>query len=162
IEQFQNGEVEDVPGALLANLASLKSDIDAFRAIGRSFKAISWVFAYIPIVLSLVTVLLFVLSIKGLLREIVLMPERVVRGEATASQVLGVVARAIGWEVVITLCMLLILFGATMAADVAMSEMMWPTVNAFIDYIVMCGDYVLQPAPASTGLIYGCLGGVLG
>ena len=54
--------------------ASVKKDLVVFKRVASMVKSFTWVSAYLPIVLTLVTVVLFLLSVKPVMVDIVSMP----------------------------------------------------------------------------------------
>ncbi len=70
--------------AVLENAMQFKEDFDVFKSVASFFESIQSIFGYVPIVLTGLAILLFFVSIKDLIKDIVKAPERAMRGEIMA------------------------------------------------------------------------------
>ncbi|MBL8943922.1 MAG: hypothetical protein JNK45_12280, partial [Myxococcales bacterium] len=98
LAQVAAGEQDSLPMAILDNVSKINEDITIFKTIARQFEGVFAMFGYLPIVLTVVAVVLFVLSIKPVILEIVALPGRVAAGEARAGDVVKEVFRTVGRE----------------------------------------------------------------
>lgn len=150
-----------MPIALLNNAMAIKEDFKAFEAVRGWMESLSGVMGYLPPILSVVAVLLFVLGLKEVLIDIIKLPERVVKGEVTGAQTLKTVFRKLGAEMKATGMLLLILIVIMIFSSAFLSTAVEPAIEAFMAYTFTTYFYVASEAQASTGVVYGSLGGSL-
>jgi hypothetical protein len=149
------GEGEQPIVALLENGQKLVKDAMVFKNVAGMVKKMDFVFAAIPIVLLLVTMLLFVLAIRPTLTEIVKMPGNVAAGDAAAGKaaVKNAGKRVLG-EVFATLCTVGVLVVLSLLATVVLGRLLAPALDLLIQYFATGVLYLQVKAGASTTLIF--------
>jgi hypothetical protein len=150
-----DGKSDEQPAALLiANGQKVVKKASVFVRIAKMFKQVAFVFGVVPIVLLGVTMLLFVLSIKPTLVEIIKLPAAAASGELGAGS--GVVKRAlrrVGGEMLATLCTLGVLLVMTMFAGFVMGRVVEPMLDTLITCFARAIDYLQFVDDASAGKV---------
>src|SRR5688572_22432578 len=83
LDQLSGGETDEpLPALLLSNVQKFKQEFTVFSDLAAFFKQVSFVFGYLPIVLTLVTLILFCMAARPTLEQIVTLPARAAAGEA--------------------------------------------------------------------------------
>ena len=148
---------------LLENGKKLVKDADVFVSIASAFKKLDVVFALLPTVLLLVTMVLFVLAIKPTLLEIVKLPITAASsGEAGVGR--GVVARAlrrVGGELLATICTIGVLVVLTLLAGATLGRVVGPALDALISHFSLGIIYLQFVKGASSTLVFVMLFGVI-
>jgi hypothetical protein len=166
LEQLQHGDTDEpMPVAfidnIVANAAGAKTMADAFLGIARFFRSVNWIFGYLPMVMTLVAVLLFLMAVRPMLREIVLLPARAASGESrVASRTLKRVFRRIGRELLATLCLIGALIAVMQLTGLAISLALKPAMEAFFAYLFSSVIYIQIPG-AMGGVLLASLGGAI-
>ncbi len=164
LDQLASGDSDDpMPVALIDNLAraakSGKELIPTLKSIATFAKDAMWITEYVPIILTMVTVLLFILGARPMLKEIIEIPARAARGEAgVAKAALKSVMTRVWREFLVTLVLAVILFVLTIVAGIAMRIAVRPAVEALIDYLLATALYIQQPNASGT-ILLASLGG---
>src|SRR5204862_3073255 len=106
IEQFRNLGTDEQPSvALLGNGIKIVKDAKVFLSVAKMFKKVDFIFKALPIVLTLVTLILFVLAIRPTLMEIIKLPAKAAAGEANAGkQVIASSIKRVKGELIASLC----------------------------------------------------------
>ena len=158
--QLQNTD-EQPTVLLLENGQKLIKDANVFVSVAHMFKKVDFIFSLLPISLLLVTLVLFVVSIKPTLMEIVQLPGAVARGEASGSAVVkGAVRRVLG-EVLVALCTVGVLFVLTLIAGTILGFVVKPALYSIIEFFGTAIVYLQIEPGASSGLIFASLLGVI-
>jgi hypothetical protein len=161
LEQLQGNTDEQPATVLIENGKKIVKDADVFISIAKAFKKLDVVFALLPTVLLLVTMILFILAIKPTLLEIVKLPMAVASGQASSRQVVKRALRRVGGELVATLCTLGVLVGLTLLAGAILSRVVGPALDALIGYFSLGVTYLQFVHGASSGLVFVMLFGVI-
>ncbi len=162
LAQLQGDSDEQPAAVLIENGKKLIKDADVFVTIARAFKKVDFVFALLPTVLLLVTMVLFVLAIKPTLLEIVRLPMTAVSGAVGAGR--SVVKRAlrrVGGELLATLATIGVLVGLTLVSGAILSKVVAPALDALIGYFSLAVIYLQFVSGASSGLVFVMLLGVI-
>jgi len=161
LAQVASGEQDSLPMAILDNVQRIDEDITIFRTIARQFEGVFAMFGYLPIVLTIVAVVLFALSIKPILVEIVSLPGRVASGQATAAHVVRDVFRSIGREFLATLCLIGALVVVTIFSGIMLSLAVEPAIEAFLAYVFTSVIYTVAAPEFSKLAVYASVMGAL-
>jgi hypothetical protein len=149
---------------LLKNGLKVVEDAKVFLSIYKMKKKINWVFSMIPVILIIVTLLLFVIAIKPTLVEIVKMPAQVASGTAGGSagkdMMKKSMARVIG-ELKATVCTIGVLVVITLIAGFVLGKATRPAMAAFLEYFSTSVEYLRLVDGASSGMVFISLFGVI-
>lgn len=154
LAQVASGEQDSLPLAILENIQRINEDVTIFKSIARQFEGVFAMFGYLPVVLTIVAVVLFVVSIKPVIVEIVSLPGRVASGEAAASQVVKQVFRAVGRELLATLCLIGVLIVTTILSGIFLSMAVEPAIEAFLAYVFTSLMYTIASPEFSKAAVY--------
>jgi hypothetical protein len=160
--QLQDNSDDQPTVALIENGQRLIADAHVFVTIASLFKKLDWVFALIPTVLLLVTMLLFVLALRPTLMEIIRLPATVASGEVSGGGhvVRGALVRV--WnEVKATLCTIAALFALTVFSALILGEIVQPALYSIIEFFGVAVVYLQIQHDASTGLVFASMFGVI-
>ena len=161
---LQNDGDEQPAAVLLENGKKLIKDGGVFVSIANAFKKLDIVFAILPTILLLVTMILFVVAIKPTLVEIVKLPMTAGAGGGEPGVGRGVVTRAlrrVGGELLATLCTLGVLVVLTLLAGTILGRVVGPALDALIGYFTLGVIYMQSVASASSALVFVMLIGVI-
>jgi hypothetical protein len=162
LEQLLAGSDEDPAVLLLGNAKKISNEMQVFKDLARSLDFVIDLLAYLPIVLTLVALVLFILGTKPMLLEIMKMPGRVAAGEeGIAKQVLASSMKRIGREMLATLALIGVLIAVTLVSSSLLSGAVHPAVGLLIEYLCQCIYYVQLAPGASSRIILLSLGGVI-
>jgi hypothetical protein len=162
LQDVANGHEEDLGVAILNNAAKFKEDFDVFKKLADQFKSVQGFLGYIPAVLTGLAVVLFLLSIKDLVKEILAAPERAIRGEIQGHQVFGLVTKRVWAEILATLATLGAFLVIQLVTAMALGFVAVPTMSTFVQQLLTTLQYVFIEKNASKGIVYFALAGVLG
>jgi hypothetical protein len=164
LDQLASGDTDDpMPVALVDNVARFakgaKDMAPTFKKVATFLKDVSFLTEYVPMILTLVTVALFILGARPLIKEILEVPARAASGERDVGKVvLKSVMRRVFRELIVTIILAGMLLVLTLVAGVAMSLAVRPAVEAFIDYLLATVMYVQQPNASATVLLVSLVG----
>lgn len=161
LAQVASGEQDSLPMAILDNVSRINEDITIFKNIARQFEGVFALFGYLPIVLTVVAVVLFVLSIKPVIVEIAGMPGRVAAGEVRGADVIKQVFRTIGRELLATLCLIGALVVVTIFSGLMLTLAVEPAIEAFLAYVFTSLMYTIASPEFSTFAVYASVMGAL-
>jgi hypothetical protein len=162
LEQMRNHPDEQPAALLLANGQKLVKDAKVFLTIKNMFKKVDFVFGILPVVLLLVTLILFVLAIKPTLVEIVNLPGAVASGRASGGT--DVVKRAmqrVKGELLATLCTIGVLSVLTLVSAFVLGRIVGPALDALLAYFSAAVQYLQFVEGASSGTVFVALFGVV-
>jgi hypothetical protein len=162
LEQMRKHPGEQPAALILENGLKIVKDARVFVSIKNLFKKIDFVFGMIPIVLTFVTLLLFVLAIKPTLIEIVKMPAAAASGTGAVGKevVRKSLMRVVG-EFKATLCTIGVLVVLTLVSSFVLGETVGPALRAFLEYFARSVSYLAHAEGASSGLVFVALFGVI-
>lgn len=163
IEKLTSDTEDDLPAVLLEKIAEspvaenvkqLRNDLGVFKTAAAFFEQMSWVFALLPILLTLMAVGLFLLAIRPTLVEIVQMPARAAQGQlGVGGRMVRLVLSRVGREFLASACVVGVLLVSVMLASTLLYHAIKPAVELFIGYMVVAFAYILSKQGASGGLI---------
>jgi hypothetical protein len=163
LEAMRKNPDEQPSVMILENGLKIVQDAKVFLTIKNMIKKVDFIFGMIPIVLTLVTLILFVLAIKPTLIEIVKLPAAAASGaSATAGQdiVKKSVSRVIG-EIKATIGTIGVLILLTLLSSFVLGRTVQPALGAFLDYFANAISYLQFAKDASSGLVFVSLFGVI-
>lgn len=161
LAQVASGEQDSLPMAILDNVSRINEDITIFKNIARQFEGVFAMFGYLPIVLTVVAVVLFILSIKPVIVEIAGMPGRVAAGEIRGADVIKQVFRTIGRELLATLCLIGALVVVTIFSGLMLTLAVEPAIEAFLAYVFTSLMYTIAAPDFSKLAVYASVMGAL-
>lgn len=167
LQQLETGDVDEpMPVALIDNVAKLAANtqeiIPTLKKAGAFMKEMNQLSGYLPTLLSILTVVLFVLATRPVLQEIIELPARAASGEADAAKnVLKSVFARIGRELLVTILMVGVLFVVTVIAGIALSLAVRPAVEALLAYVLAAAVYIQTPEASGTTLLISLVGSML-
>src|SRR5262249_35570404 len=144
---------EPVHVALLENLHKLKQDAAVFTKAASIFKDVGWLLGYMPILLALVTVVLFARHFWPVLRDLVGLPERAVVEPAQAGRIVKDTFRKIGRELLATLALIGVLIAVTVVGGFLLAALVEPAMDVVINLIVFAFLYLQVEPAAATGVV---------
>ena len=150
------GNSEEQPAVLLLqNGMKVVEDAKVFMAVGKMFKKIDFVFGVLPIVLFLVTMLLFALSIRPTLTEIIKLPLRAASGDAGVGKATTRNAMKRVWgELLATLCTVGVLTVLTIVSAFILGKIVQPALDALLGYFSLAVTYLQFVEGASSGVVF--------
>ncbi len=153
---------DPMPVMLLDNVSRFGNELSIFATVGKFFKRLDWVFGYLPVILSLVTVVIFVLGLRTTLTDIVRLPIRAAEGEkGIAREVTVKTLRRVGRELVATIAIMFVLLVVMIVAGLLLAETLGPALEAFIAYLGVAFIYVQVVPDASSAAVLIALGGTI-
>jgi len=162
LEQMRKHPDELPINIMLENGQRIVKDAKVFISIKNMMKRIDWLFQMIPIVLTLVTLILFVLAVKPTLIQIVKMPAEAAKGTGGVGKELvrKSLLRVVG-EFKATLCTIGVLVLLTLVSSFVLGRTVGPALGAFMEYFARSVDYLAFTEGASSGLVFLALFGVI-
>ncbi len=153
---------EPMPVVLLENAAKFGNELKIVQSVAGMFKRVNWLFGYVPIVLSIVTVVVFLLNLGPTLRAIIGLPVRAAAGErGVARQVAKETVKTVGREVLATLSIMVVLITVMVFASLVLETVLSPALEAFIGILAVAIFYAQIVPDASSGAILVGLGGTV-
>jgi hypothetical protein len=162
LEQMRNNPDEPPAATILANGMKIVQDAKVFMSMAKLFKKVEFLLALLPIILTFVTLILFVLAIKPTLLEIIRLPAVAAQGNAAAGR--DVVAKSIGrvkGEMLATLCTVAVLTVLTVISAVILGKVIEPALTSLLRYFSAAVQYLQFVEGASSGLVFVSLFGVI-
>lgn len=142
------------------NIAMLKDQAKTFMTLIGVFKKVNWVMGYIPLVLSLVAVVFFLLPLKQTLVEILSAPARIASGQTDSATVFKQSMDSVkkeGYSLLPFLGVLLVFIPLT---GVFMTYAIPPVVEVLLEYSVRTVFYLLGKE-ALASVLYASLGSAI-
>ena len=139
------------------NVAMLKSHADSMKRVFSFYSKVDWLMGMVPLIMSLLAVLLYLIPLKGMLVDVATAPIRAAQGagspeEASARAIAGVKAEL--KSIVPFLAVLLVLLPVT---GFFLALAMEPLIELLFGYSLLTLFYILT-AEASAFVIYASLG----
>ncbi|MBL8788463.1 MAG: hypothetical protein JNJ59_26450 [Deltaproteobacteria bacterium] len=154
------GSEDGMLEAVLDNVSQFKEDFSVFKALANFFKGLGWLFASVSTILVIVAVVMFMLSQKSLLRDILRLPTQVAGGDvANFGAAFGTMQKRTGKEVLALVLAIGVLLASAFIAGFLLYMALTPAVAALFDYLMANIAYVLTPGDASRLVVYGSLFG---
>jgi hypothetical protein len=163
LEQMRNHPDDQPSVLLLENGQRLLKDAKVFLTIKKAIKSVDFIFSALPIILMLVTMILFVLAIRPTLTEIVKLPATAAAnaGSAVGKAVVAKSLRRVKGELLASLCTLGVLAVITLVSAFVLGKTVAPALEAFLFYFSKAIDYLQFVEGASSGLVFLALFGVI-
>ena len=161
LQQLLAGEIESLEVAILQNVKSFKEDVMVFDRVAEMFKSVNWLFGWVAIALTLLTIVLFLLTIRPTLVEIVKLPARAARGEVAPAQVAGMVGRRIGNELIATLGVAGVAVVLALLSGFIEARLVGPAMDVFVMQLLVDMQYVFVDDKFSTSYVYISMGSVV-
>jgi hypothetical protein len=162
LEQMRNHPDEQPAVMLLENGMKIVEDAKVFMSMAKLFKKVDFVFGVLPIILTLVTLILFLLAIKPTLVEIIKLPAAAAQGNADAGRdVVGKSIRRVKGEMLATLCTVGVLTVLTLMSAVILGKVVEPALTSLLRYFSAAIQYLQFVEGASSGLVFVSLFGVI-
>jgi hypothetical protein len=162
LEAMRKNPEEQPSVLILQNGQKIVKDAKVFLSIKDMIKRVDWLFQILPIILTIVTLILFVLAIKPTLVEIVKMPAQAAAGAGTVGKetVRRSMARVVG-ELKATICTIGVLVVLTLISSLVLGRISAPATGALLDYFARAVDYLQFAKDASSGMVFMSLFGVI-
>ena len=163
LEQMRNHPDEQPSVLLLENGQRLVKDAKVFLTIRKAVKSVDFIFAVLPIVLMLVTMVLFVIAIKPTLIAIVKLPAAAAANEngGVGKDVIAASMRRVKAELFATLCTVGVLATMTLISGFVLGKTVQPALEAFLFYFSKSVDYLQFVKDASSTLVFVALFSVI-
>jgi hypothetical protein len=159
LAQLAGGSDEMPVVLLLENAKHLKQELGVFLAMAKFFKSISFLFEYIPIVMTAIAVVSFAVAAKPTLTQIVKLPMLAAGGESGAgARVVKDTFKRIARELVATLILIVFLVVVTLMGGLLLTDAVEPAVEALLTYLFAAVLYVQLAPDASSFWILLSLG----
>jgi len=154
---------DEQPSALiLENGQKIIKDAKVFLSIKRMIKKVDFVFGVLPIVLLIVTMILFVMAILPTLREIIQLPAQAARGYGGAGrEVVRNALRRVRGELLATMCTIGVLIVMTFLSAIVLGQLVGPILDVLLRYFALSVTYLQFKEGASSGLVFVTLFGVI-
>lgn len=161
IEQMKANPDEPPAALILENGQRLVKDASVFLTVAGMFKQIKFLLDYLPMVLFLVTMLLFFKSIWPTLKEIIQLPARAAEGAATGGDVVKNAMGRVFGEFKAVICTIAVLALLTLLSSVVLGEVVKPAIAALLDYFSLSISYLQFVPDASSTSVFISLFGVI-
>ncbi len=161
LEQLKAHPDEQPSVVILENGVKIVKDAKVFLSVAKMFKKVMFLMDYVPIVLFLITMILFFKAIWPTLREIIQLPARVAEGSASGGDVVRRALGRVGGELKATLCTIGVLAAITLLSSVILSEIVGPAIASLLEYFSLAINYLQFVEGASSGLVFIALFGVI-
>ena len=154
IEQMRNAPDEQPSVQLLQNGVKIVQDAKVFLSIAKMVKKVDFIFGILPIVLTLLTLVLFVLAIRPTLTEIIKLPMRAASGESGGKEVVGNAMKRVKGELIASVCTIGVLVVLTVVSSWVLGQIVKPALDAFLTYFSLTITYLQFAQGASSGLVF--------
>jgi hypothetical protein len=162
LEQMRANPDEQPAALILENGQKLLKDATVFLKIKKMIKSADFLFGILPIILTLVTLVLFVLAIRPTLTEIINLPARAAQGhQSAAREVVRNSLRRVKGELLATLCTLGVLTGITVVSSLVLGRIVVPAIDMLLEYFSAAVSYLQFVDGASSTLVFLALFGVI-
>lgn len=152
------GSTEPLPTLMLANLRKVRGDLKVFSWLADYYRALEWMFSALPMIFTLVTLMVFVSTMKPIVVGLIRLPARAASGEAAvARRVLGDTFRRLGREGLVVLFVIFVFLVVSMVSGILLVMVMAPAVNMFLSFMMVSFMYIQAEPEVSSFLIFVCL-----
>jgi len=159
---YQLQDSDDQPTVvLIENGQRLFKDAHVFVTIAQMFKKLDVVFALLPTILLLVTMVLFVVAIKPTLLEIIRLPATAAATGGGGRAVIRSAIRRLVSELVATLCTIGVLLALSLISAAILGEIVRPALFSILEFFGTSVVYLMLQKDASSGLVFASLFGVI-
>ena len=142
---------------LAKNKDMLKSHVATFRSVISLYKHIDWFMSILPIIMSILAVVLYLMPLKDTLKEIATSPARAAQGNTSASDMLTAAKSTVWAEFKLILPYLTIILLFLPITGQFLSVAIKPLVEILLAYSLLTVFYVLFQE-ASSFVLYASLG----
>lgn len=163
LEQMNKHPDEQPAVLLLENGLKVAQDAKVFLSIAKMFKRVNFVFSVLPIILMIVTLVLFVLAIRPTLTEIVKLPAVAASGTggSVGADVVKKSMHRVKGEMLATVCTVAVLSVITLVSAFVLGKVCEPALEALLFYFSEAINYLQFVEGASSGLVFAALFGVI-
>ena len=162
LEQMRNNPDEQPSVQLLENGMKIVQDAKVFMSMAKLFKKVDFIFGILPIILTLVTLILFILAIKPTLIEIIKLPAAAAQGNTNAGrEVVAKSIKRVKGELLATLCTVGVLTVLTFISAAILGRIVEPAITSLLRYFSAAISYLQFVEGASSGLVFVSLFGVI-
>jgi hypothetical protein len=161
LEAMRKNPEEQPAVLILQNGQKIVKDAKVFISIKDMIKRVDWLFQIIPIILTIVTLILFVIAIKPTLVEIVKMPAQAAAGGAVGKDTVKRSMRRVIGELQATVCTIGVLVVLTLVSSLVLGRITAPATGALLEYFARAVDYLQFAQDASSGMVFMSLFGVI-
>jgi hypothetical protein len=164
LEMMRKNPEQQPAEIILENGLRIVKDAKVFISIKNMFKKVDFVFGTIPIVLTILTLVLFVLAIRPTLMEIIKLPATAASGAGGGTVGKDIVAksmRRVFGELKATVCTVGVLIVLTLVSSFVLGKTVGPALRAFLEYFARSVSYLAFSEGASSGLVFMALFGVI-
>ncbi|MFT7579958.1 MAG: hypothetical protein ACI9MR_001625 [Myxococcota bacterium] len=158
---LESGTADGVSMALMQNAGSLFEDAETFLNLASALSWVKDILGVLPVLLALIVVLLFLLSLKDVIKALVTLPQQAIDGDSTAGETIRKVGARLRAEFVVSLLLLLVFAIVTIISAVAMTMTAEPAAEALVGYTMLNTLYLAVEPGASTLLVYASVGSAL-
>jgi len=155
LEQMRNNPDDQPAVLLIENGMRVVEQAKVFMSIARMFKKVDFIFGILPIILTIVTLILFVLAIRPTLVEIVKLPAAAAAGldNVGRSVVKSSLGRVMG-ELFATIGTIFVLVLLTLLSSFVLGKIVEPAIGALLNYFSLAVTYLQFAEGASSGLVF--------
>jgi hypothetical protein len=119
------------------------------------FKKVDFIFKILPIILFLVTMILFGLAIRPTLTEIIKLPMRAAAGESgVGRETTKRAMRRVWGELLATICTIGVLTVLTLMSAFVLGQIVGPALDALLNYFSLAVSYLQFVQGASSGTVF--------
>lgn len=161
LEDVTVGKSDDLSLAVLQNASHFKKEVTVFMDVFKFYKSVHGVLAYVPMALIILAVVLFLVSIKDLIKDVLKIPERVMKGELKETDVFLFVGKRVKGETIATVCTLGVLLLLTIVSAAALTLLAAPTMSNFMRQLFVTIQYVTVAKTFDKTIMYIGLLGVI-
>ena len=155
LEQLRNNPDEQPAVQLLENGTRIVQDAKVFLTVASAFKKVDFLFGMLPIILTLVTLILFILAIRPTLTEIIKLPAMAAAGTAgVGKEVVAGSMRRIKGELLATLCTIGVLTVLTVGSAFVLGRIVKPAIETLLGYFSLTITYLQFREGASSTLVF--------
>ncbi|MEM7155258.1 MAG: hypothetical protein AAF799_20585 [Myxococcota bacterium] len=153
VDQLQQPELKP----LIKNATMLKKHVESFKTVFELYRKVDWLMGYVPIVMSLLAVLLYMLPLKDTLITIATAPSRAAEDPGNTGvfrRAMGTVAAELKLLVPFLGVMVVLLFVTGIFLSIAVE----PFIEVLMRFSLLTVMYILM-TEASAFVLYATLGG---
>jgi len=155
VDQLQEPELRP----LIKNATMLKGHVESFRTIFGFYRKVDWLMGYIPIIMSLLAVLLYMLPLRETLVTIATAPMRAAQSGSTQDMFKRAMA-TVGAELKLLAPFLGVMIVLLLVTGVFLSAAVQPFIEVLMRFSLMTVLYILK-TEASGFVLYATLGGAI-
>jgi hypothetical protein len=154
LDQMESGD-GIMAVALLENVKKFAKDAEPFITAASWLRGATWMFEYIPIITTIITILVFLLGAKTVMKELASLPGKAASG-GDQKAIIAEAFRYVGRELVAALGLVVAVLVLAMVSAEALSAAVHPAMHDVMTYLFENIRYIQTP-DCSTGLVYASL-----